>query len=112
MGRWSQSRLRGGGGGATSSPTPNPVTLIDVHGDGTDWVLTFDGAIEIDPAAAPSSEFSVDGATTDPPAVAVGAACSLTDSDGSYISGRPWDLTAQPPWLLTPIAGPQSGTTT
>jgi hypothetical protein len=85
--------------------------LLDVRGDGTDWVLTFDGPITVDPLAPVSSEFSVNGALTDAPPGSVGALCSLTDDGGSYVPGLPWDLSAQPPWLTTPIAGPQSGTT-
>lgn len=111
MGRWAQRRRRATQGESTTPPTPNPVSIVSVRGDGTDWVITFSGPITtllvsdaVNFLIGDASFFQNDGS--------VGAALSGTDDGtGGYVAGVNWDLTGQPDWLVTPIAGPQSGTT-
>jgi hypothetical protein len=112
MVRWAQRRVRGGGGGPTTAPAPTPVSIVDVHADGTDWVLTFSGPVSCNTATA-DANFLVGDATFFQCDGAAGSLASGSD-DGSagYVPGLAWNLTAQPAWLNTPIAGPQTGTTT
>lgn len=111
MGRWATNRRRGGGGGAPGSITPNAVSIVSVRGDGTDWVITFDGPISTN-LVADAVNFLIGDASFFQNDGSVGAALSGTD-DGTagYVSGVAWALTAQPDWLNTPIVGPQSGST-
>lgn len=112
MGRWSQQSRRGGGGGAPTAITPNIVNLLDVHGDGTGWVLTFDGPISCNVGLG-DTEFEASDATTSTCAGAAGNQCSISDDSSlGYIAGFPWQLTGQPNWLNTPVVFPAAGTTT
>ena len=112
MGRWAQQRRRGGGGGAPGSITPSGVSIIAVQGIAGQWVVTFSDNI-VQGAGNDDSAFFVGDATTTHLDNIIGPQAFLTD-DGTagYVPGLPWSLTSQPAWLLTPILGPASGTTT
>jgi hypothetical protein len=111
MGRWAQQRRRGGGPPASSAITPNTVTLLSVRSDGTDWILTFDGPITT-LFISDSVNFLVGDASFFTNQGSAGSACSgVDDNSAGYVPGLAWALTGQPDWLLTPIAGPSSGTT-
>jgi hypothetical protein len=109
MGRWAQRRRRATG---PEIPAAAPVNLIDVRGDGTGWVLTFDAPVSATTAVT-GTEFFVGDATQFQCDGVGGALVSGTDNGtGGYVSGLDWFLNAQPAWLNTPCAFPASGTTT
>jgi len=88
------------------------VTLLSVSNDGTDWILHFDGPITTNTGVTPDSAFDVSGNAVTSVSPAVGSVCSLTDDGILYSAGQPWEMVSQPNWLVTPLAGPSSGTTT
>lgn len=112
MGRWAQRRMRSSIGPGPTAPTPNAVTLLAVSNDGTDWILHFSGPIVTDTGVAPDAAFDVSGNAVLSVSPGAGALCSLTDDGGLYTAGQPWEITGQPNWLVTTLAGPSSGTTT
>lgn len=94
-----------------TSPPPTPVSIVDVHGEGTDFIVTFSGPVTIDAGEVPDSFLNISGASVTAITGHAGAVISIETDGGDYSSGLPWELTGQPGWLLTPIAGTQSGTT-
>lgn len=111
MGRWAQRARRGGGGGPAVPITPNPVSIVSVRGDGTGWVITFDGPVSTN-LVSDAVNFLVGDASFFSCDSSVGASVDGTDDgSGGYVSGLAWFLTGQPDWLNTTIVGPQSGTT-
>jgi hypothetical protein len=77
-------------------------------------ILTFSAAVAVDESATPDAGFTIgEGGGNVPLAVALLDATRVTlDLLAETADGQPWQLGAQPNWLLTPATVPQSGTVT
>lgn len=108
MGRWSQQRRRGGGPPGTAAAAP--VTLVEIHADGTATeTLAFSGPV-VTPGGAADSALQINGEDVGPFGAQSGTEIVVI-TGGGHADGEPWTLTAQPAWLTTPVVFPDSGTT-
>jgi hypothetical protein len=111
MGRWAQRRQRSSASDSPAPPPPSPVAIVSVVGNGTSWSVNFDGPITQDVGNDDAAFFVGDATTTHCNVCAGSTADCSDDGTAGYVPGLAWSLVSQPAWLLTPIAGPQSGTT-
>lgn len=77
----------------------------------TTYLVEFSGPISIDGAVIPDGNFHVNEAVPNAVDPNDANSCILTIS-GPPLTGQAWDLDAQPNWLLTAAATPETGTIT
>jgi len=110
MGRWAQQRRRGGEAPA-SSPPPAPITITEVDlVDPTHVMVFFDNNVTFDPAAGPSSEFDVGGATPTGSLSGIGSTSVIVELGSPCGIGDTWNVSSQPAWVVTAITTPATGT--
>lgn len=108
MGRWAQRRVRGGGGVPNTPPPTIFITDVIVTGSSTCDVNFSDSVTGADVGLW--AGFTVNGQQPNTVDFPGGPVASLGFSEGIG-EGQPWEVTAQPQWLTTPIVVPESGVT-
>lgn len=106
MGRWSQRQRRGGGESLAVVPDATVLSVVDYTGFSVK--VTFSAPVAVDNGVPPDTAFTVNGAapssvSLDSPTVVV------LNLGGPDVPGDPWDLSAQPNWLLTAVQVPEAG---
>lgn len=113
MGRYAQSRRRGGGGEPTAALVV-PVTIVSVAVLGDNGArITFSAPVAVT-VLAPDGGFTIDGTAPDSAADVFGqpTQADVTSAAWFLVPGvSTWAVSAQPNWLVTETAVPQAGGT-
>lgn len=109
MGRYTQANRKG-------SPVPpplvlRPVTITYIVADLASYAIGFSHGVIVNLGNPNEGALVIDGDIVTPISQPSPNVVEITAGAG-YAPDLTWDLYRQPPWLITPIAGPQSGMTT
>ena len=97
---------------ATEAAPPVAVSILSITATGGATVIVaFSGPVTVDDTAAPGTALEIGGGNEVVSVAQLDANRATVDFVDDVTAGQEWQLSAQPNWLVTPVAGPlpQSG---
>src|SRR5438128_1482129 len=86
---------------------PATVTILSITATGgAETIVAFSGPVTVDDTASPGNALEIEGGNEVVSVAQLDANRVTVDFVEDVTAGQEWQLSAQPAWLLTPVAGP------